>query len=167
MAKQKITEEMGVQKEWFKEMENQTMKTLPDFLKHLLEDYDHDYGTICHAITAGAIAAAKAMNKSPEGGITGFQAGCIMWGLITNWMTEYKGKPMKLVDYSDMLYPQMEHKFVKTISEDTWKYLQKEAEKKILEDDKSEVKAHPEVREHWVHIVEGDIPFSFAIDEKE
>ena len=54
-----------------------TLETLPAFLKELAE-YKHDYNTICYALTAGAIATAWALNRTPNGGITGFQAGAIM-----------------------------------------------------------------------------------------
>ena len=80
-----ITEEMKIHEEWYKQAKEQTLETLPAFLNHLINDYGHDYGTICHAIAAGAIGAAYALERSPQGGITGFQAGCIMWCFIRHW----------------------------------------------------------------------------------
>lgn len=83
--KQQITEEMKIQNEWYKEAKKQTVETLPEFVRHLTEDYSHDYGTICHAVAAAGIAAMYAVDNSPTGGITGFQAGCIMWKVIREW----------------------------------------------------------------------------------
>ena len=77
--KQVITEEMMIQDEWYKQADKMTMDKLPEFLKHLTEDYQHDYGTICHALSAGALAAVHSMNNCPCGGITGFQAGFRIW----------------------------------------------------------------------------------------
>ena len=48
--KQQITEEQNVHKEWYEQSKTQTLETLPEFLRHLTEDFSHDYGTICHAI---------------------------------------------------------------------------------------------------------------------
>lgn len=73
---------------WFKAAKEQTLETLPSFMNHILNDYTHDYGTICHALTACAIGAAYAGDKSKQGGITGFQAGCIMWDFIRHWNHE-------------------------------------------------------------------------------
>lgn len=78
MTKIQITEELGLHKEWYEEAKKQTLNTLPAFVSNLVENYSHDYGTICHAITAAALGAANAVEESPEGGITGFQANCIM-----------------------------------------------------------------------------------------
>ena len=80
--KQKIDESMNLQEQWYKDANAQTLETLPAFLNHLLNDYEHDYGTIVHAITAGAIATVWAMNRTENGGISGFQAGYLMWGFI-------------------------------------------------------------------------------------
>lgn len=48
-----ITEEMNIHEEWYADAENQTMDTLLPFLNHLMNDYNHDYGTIVHALIAG------------------------------------------------------------------------------------------------------------------
>ncbi len=147
--------------QWRAEASQMTQEELPEFIRHLTEDYEHDYGTICHAMSCASIAAMWAVDKSPQGGITGFQAGAIMWENIQNWMTEYRGKPLKLVNYSDMIYPQYQYKFEKTISRDNWEYLQKEAQKNL---DESE-HANEEVKEHWRSIVDGIVPFDYEIED--
>lgn len=159
MSKKQITEEMGIQKEWYKKAKNMNTEELPEFIRELTEDYSHDYGTICHAIAAGAVATAWAINNTPTGGITGFQAGAIMWEFIREWMS-YDKKPMRLIDYGDMLYPQYEDKF-KKISEDTWIWLQEQAERNLKENSNS----HPNVVAHWQSIVDGNIPFGFEIED--
>ena len=89
----------------YEEARAQTVATLPEFVRKLTEDYSHDYGTICHAIAAAALAAAHAVDHSPAGGITGFQSGCIMWEFIQEWQ-HLRGKPLRLTNYEDMLFPQ-------------------------------------------------------------
>jgi len=157
MTKQVIREEMEIHKEWYKEAEKMSMDKLFPFINHLLNDYEHDYGTICHALAAGAIATANAMNNSEQGGITGFQAGAVMWKFIEHWLP--CNGPMRLVRYEEMLYPQYAEKFEKTISEATWKWLQKEA-KKLLE---SGGNMHPDVKTHMESIVNGKVPFGYTI----
>lgn len=152
-----ITEDQNIHAAWYMEAREQTMETLPAFLKKLTEEFNHDYGTICHAIAACALGTAWAVNKSDQGGITGFQSGAVMWGFISHW-GGYEGKPMCLRDYSDMLYPQYEEKFT-TITSDTWEYLKKEAAKKIAETPDMA----PHVLAHMQSIVAGTVPFGMKI----
>lgn len=155
MTKQQITEEMKIHEEWY--TSEQTLETLPSFLKHLTEDYHHDYGTICHAIAAGAVATARSM--ADWGGITGFQAGCVMWEFIQKWMS-YE-TPMKLVKYENMLYPQYAHDFSKQISSETWEWLQEQAKKKLYNADEEYL--HPAVKAHWQSIIDGIVPFGYEV----
>lgn len=156
VGKTPVKEEDHVHELWYKRADSITMEELPGFLKDLTEKYSHDYGTICHAVTAGAVAAANAVNRSPEGGISGFQAGCIMWEFIKRW--GHIDGPARLVSYKDMLYPQYEDKFDKVITQDTWKYLQEEAKKNLYANN-----AHPNVIQHWKSIVEGNVPFGYRV----
>jgi hypothetical protein len=155
-----ITEKDGVHKEWFQRARDMTVEGLPAFIQELTTAYQHDYGTICHAISAAAIAAAWAVEKSPVGGISGFQANCIMWGFITHWMSK-EGKPMALVDYEDMLYPQMRDQFT-TISSETWSHLKQMAADNLAKDSEH---THPNVVEHWEGIVRGEVPFGYTVRE--
>lgn len=154
----KITEEDGIHKQWYEEAKKVTPETIGEFVRHLTEDYAHDYGTICHACAAAAVAACHAVDHSPQGGITGFQAGAIMWEFIEAWNATENG-PKRLVCYQNMLYPQYEDKFQKMITPSTWKYLQEEAQKKIHEASASPV--HEDVLAHWKSITAGKIPFGY------
>lgn len=157
--RQKIREEDGIHKSWYTEASEMTADKLGEFIKKLTEDYEHDYGTICHACAAAAIAGASLVNHSEQGGITGFQASGIMWEFIKHWM-HYEG-PLRLIKYEEMLYPQHADRF-NTISKDTFEYLQKKAKTYI---EHREPFAHPKVIEHWQSIVDGYIPFGFKLDE--
>lgn len=157
----KITEEMALHKQWFKEAKDVTLETLPEFLTKLL-NYEHDYGTICNALVAGGIATMWAMNKHPQGGIAGFQAGCIMWGFIKEWM-HYHDQPLRMVHFKNMLYPQYENEFRQTITLATWEWLQEQAIEKLADGGG----VSPEVKAHWQSVADGNIPFGYTVKEEE
>ena len=146
---------------WYKQAEKQTLETLPAFME-MLAEFQHDYNTAPYAITAAALGASWAMDKTPHCGITGFQAGCIMWEYIQNWGLSYKNKPLRMINYDEMLYPQYQRHFEKVITEDTWNYLQYQANKHLKECDC----ACDEVKEHWKSIIDGKVPFGYTVRDE-
>lgn len=122
-----------------------------------------DYGTVCYAVAFAGAAAAWAANKHPtQGGITGFQAGFVLWELISQWDSSRVGETgARLVSYDDLLYPQMGHKFT-TITPGTWEAVQKEAAKMLAERKDESVAG---VVTHWQSIVDGTVPFGLTISE--
>lgn len=146
---------------WFEDASKQTMETLPSFMAHVMCDYRHDYGTVCRAIAACAVAAAWAANDTPQGGITGFQAGAVMWGFIRAWNYRHNKAGLKITDYDDMLYPQYEEKFEKSISERVMCNLQEEAIKRLKDRDNM----HPTVIAHMESIAAGNPPFGYKITD--
>lgn len=155
-----ITEESGVHKEWLPEAKKQTLETLPVFLNKLMGDYEHDYGTIVHAIAAGMQATFSAMNNHSQGGITGFQAGCLMWEVLQN--SFHIEAPARLLDYKDMLYPQHESRFTQ-ISQETWKQVQEMASENL----KNTEHAAPSVVAHWESIASGVVPFGLKLEAEQ
>lgn len=150
--------------QWYKDASKQTLETLPEFMAHILNDYSHDYGTICKAIGACAIAAAWAANSSPQGGITGFQAGAVMWEFIFNWAYRHNKCGLRFVDYDDMLYPQHAANFDKRIPPRIMELLQTEAQFKLSELSEENT-VHPDVKAHWEQIAAGIPPFGFIVAE--
>ena len=156
--KKRLIEEMHPEKEWFEEARDiDTIDGLASFVGHILYDYEHDYGTACHAVSACALAAAHVGCKSE--GLTGFQAGFVMWDFIRQWLMSSNKCGMKLIDYDDFLFPQYDYKFEKIIKKDIWETIQKQA-KENLENHKD---AHEEVRKHWQNIVNGIVPFGYKV----
>jgi hypothetical protein len=151
------------EKQIYKEAMEQTPETLGDFVVKAMCDYPHDYGSVCVAVSACALAGVYAANSLPQGGITGYQAGFVMWEFIRQM--NYRGNKcgLRMIDYDNMLFPQYAYKFEKTISSDTWKLLQEEA-KRNLEEDLTYV--HPAVMNHWKSIVDGVVPFGYKIEEE-
>ena len=162
MSRKPITEDMRLQDEWYKRAYNMKPDDFPEFFRELTEDYEHDYGTVCHAMAAIGLAAMWAFNKSEgaRGGITGFQAGCVMWEVIRHMNYENNKCGLRLLDMDDLLYPQYEHKFT-AISKDTWDAVKKEAQNRLLE----RGNAHPDVVAHWESIVNGKVPFGLKIED--
>lgn len=134
MEKKAITEDMELQKEWYKRDKSMKPDEFPAFFREMTEDYIHDYGTVCHAMAAVGLAAMFAFNNSEgaRGGITGFQAGCVMWQVIRHMNYESNKCGLRLQNMDDLLYPQYEYKF-HTIDSDTWKAVQEEAKNRIAE----------------------------------
>lgn len=154
-----IKEEDGRHKAWYEEARKQTLETLPEFVKRLATSYQHDYGTICHACAAAAVGAASAVERGPQGGITGFQGSAVMWEFITHWQ-RYEG-PMRLVRYEQLLYPQNladQH----TLSRDTFTWLQQQAKSKLRE----KGQAHPDVVKHWEALAAGTVPEGYRLEAK-
>ena len=163
MEKIQVTEEMRPEVEWFKQAKQQTPETLSTFVDHVMNDYLHDYGTVCHAIAACAVAAAWAANRAPgaQGGITGFQAGFVMWDFVRHWSYENNKTGMRLLDYDKLLYPQHEKDFDKVIPQEIWEAVQRQAKLEL----ESKEYAHPDVVAHWRGIVAGHVPFGFVVKE--
>lgn len=137
------------------------LKTIGEFINKVMSMKDMDYDTVVHCVAACAIAGAAAANNHKEnGGITGFQAGYVMWLFVRNYLYEDNKCGLKMVDFDDMLYPQYKEHFEKVITKDVWENLQKEAKRQLAErgDD-----MHQDVRRHLQSIVAGVVPFEYTV----
>jgi len=143
------------------ETKAKAVKTKED-LDNLLSEItskDHDYDSIVRACWAAMLGAFNYVNRSSVGGVTGFQAGFIGWSAIMEFMSIKKDSPVRIVQYDNMLYPQYREEFNKTISQETWEYLQKEARKNL----EKNTSARPRVIEHWQSVVDGKVPFGYEV----
>lgn len=154
-----ITEESGVHKAWNDEARSVTLETLGPFVTRLATEYQHDYGTICHALAAAMKAAFYALESSPSGGITGFQAGCVQWEVLRNVF--HVEAPARLLNYRDLLYPQYREKFT-TISPETWAEVRKLAQENLAN---APGHASVTVIAHMQSIAEGVVPFGLTVAE--
>lgn len=142
--------------------ERKDIKSFDDlvaFLQRVKDNCNTGYDTAPRAIAQAALATAWYL--ASDFGITGFQAGFVMWDFIRDWQYSDNECGMKIVNYDDMLYPQCEYKYEKTISRDTFEALQKTAKKNLEESEY----AHPNVINHWKSIVDGNVPFGYVIRE--
>lgn len=149
---------LKIRDDWYKRAadKSMTLETLPTFLKELAE-FNHDYNTICYALAAGAVATAWALNRTPSGNITGFQASAIMWEFMGAW--NHVEAPAWLLKGEDMLFPQYAEKF-NSVSRETFAWLQEHARKKL---DEKDGMAHARVKAHWQAIADGKVPFGLSI----
>lgn len=120
----------------------------------------HDYSTICYAISAAAVAAAYVVDRSPVGGITGFQYGCVLWDFITTWHAHLDGKPLRMQEFENLLYPQYDSKHF-TLSAEMWEWLQTEARLRLNE---SRYHVSPRVLERWQSIADGVVPPPWRVE---
>lgn len=137
-----------------------TFDDLINFLRNIKDNYNCGYGEAPRAIAQASLAVAWYL--ADEFGITGFQASFVMWDFIKDWLFSSNECGMRLVDYDNMLYPQYEDKFQKTIGSDTFDALQNQA-KRLIETDGDH--AHPAVIEHWKSIAAGKVPFGYVVKE--
>ena len=168
MEKNQVTEEMRPQDKWFEKAKQiKTPEELAAFAVELFDKTSHDYGTVCHAVAA--VALAGAWLGCEKEGITGFQAGFVMWDFIRQWNYTSNECGLRIINYDNMLYPQYEENFEKTISEKQFKQIQEVAAKRIKESETGErgYGAHPDVLKHWKSIVDGVVPFGFTLTPSE
>lgn len=139
---------------------------LTAFLKYVQDNCNSDYGGAPRAIAQASVAVAWYLSSSF--GITGFQAGCVMWDFIKDWEFTNNKCGLYILDYDKMLFPQYGPKFRgHEISTRTWEALQKRA-KELLEEQETAgenvIKAHSAVIAHWNSIAAGNIPFGCTIE---
>lgn len=135
-----------------------TFEDLVEYLKDIKDNYNTGYGAAPRAIAQAVLATAWFL--ASEFGITGFQASVTMWDFLLGWSFTDNKCGMKIVNYDKFLYPQYEDYYGKTLSESTFKEIQKVA-KEMLENESA---AHI-VRKHWQSIVDGNVPFGYKIEE--
>lgn len=143
-----------------KRREIKSFDDLVAFLKYVEENFNYDYGVAPRAMAQAALAVSWYFCS--KFGITGFQAGFVMWEFVRDWQFRYNRTSLKILDYDNMLYPQYDYKFEKTISSRVWASLQKAAKENLEKDFEH---AHPDVVAHWQSIVDGKVPFGFTVKE--
>lgn len=140
-------------------MKGVTFETLPAFIEDAMSKAT-GYGEVCVSIGAIAAAAAKAADRMPGGGITGFQGGAVFWEFVEHWRVFDQG-PKRMVTYAHLLYPQYEDDFKPTISTETWSWVQEEAKKLLATGEH----AAGRVRAHWESVAAGRLPFGLTLNE--
>lgn len=139
-----------------------TTEELAEFI-NFISNEPLDYGTAVYAQCAAMLAAQHVMDMGEQGGITGFQAGFIAWEMVRQFM--HVGEcGLSLRDWENMLYPQYEDRFEKTISRKMFEGLQKKAQERLNGIDEQNP-MHPEVKAHMESIVKGVVPFGYTISE--
>ena len=140
----------------------QTPETIGKFITDVMTMDDIDYATVVDCIAACAIAGAAAANNHKNGGITGFQAGYVMWQFIRNYMYEHNKCGLRMIDWDKMLYHQDESSFDKVIPQNVFERLQNQAKEEIQIKWLSEKQ-----KQHLQNIIDDIPPFGYSIEHKE
>lgn len=152
--------DIDVGMQWMEIAREMNRSLLPAFIDHLMDGYCHTYNSYVYACTACAVATAYACGKD----LSGFQASAITV-MFPLYFYYYNAKTsIKIINYDDMLYPQYEYKYDKTISPATWAILQKTAADYIAVA-KDEGIVRYDVLKHWQSIVDGVVPFGYMVEE--
>ncbi len=92
-----------------------------------------------------------------NGGSSGFSASLSELQMID--MIGIHKAPFRIICYGDMIYPQYENRFEKTITKDVWEYLRGIVREKL----QASHNVHPDVYQHWVNIDNNIVPFGYII----
>ena len=153
-----------IRKKWYEEARRCRLDdgSLLKFMKRLVGKYEHDYGTIVHAMTAAAIAGAYAVEHSPQGGITGFQHSCFIMEFLAKEQFSNNKFGFFVRDVDDILYPQYQEKFCKLkISSKTADKIRQEAKMNLA----NKNNGVPPVRDWWQRLADGNFPEWVEIEE--
>ena len=164
--KEDINHEQILRDRYTERARKTTPDELPKFIEDIMSDeHTNDYGGVCVAIALVAVASAWAMNRHPgaRGGVTGFQAGAIFWEFARGWGSPDIGEAgAKLVIYEDMLYPQYESKFERSVPQSAVDQVKKLARDRL---DEGVENVHPNVVQHWKSLADGRVPFGLEVRE--
>lgn len=133
------------------------VKTIEEFEK-LLTDVkadSRDYGAIVEACSVMMNASFNLLNP----GITGFQAGCLMWMLVEKYGMYGKDSMLQIQDYRNLLYPQYSDKF-NTIPKSYWEKVQAQAKEHL-----ADFKGADSVGRHMHSIANGEVPFGLKVSD--
>ena len=153
-----VSNEFTLKQELVEKRQNiKSFDDLVEFLQHVKDNCNCGYGEAPRSIAQASLAVAWYLSN--EFGITGFQAGCVMWDFLRDWHFRSNKCGLKLIDYDMMLYPQYDYRFEKTIHQTVWEELQKQAKENLKDKDS----AHPDVVAHWESIAAGNVPFGYVV----
>lgn len=130
----------------------ESVEELSQYLKDLINFKKHDYNTTGYAITKALLATE--MLIAHELGTSGAQHGYAQIAYATESRGSKSG--CAIIDFDNLMYPQYDllDKIKGWIEEHKKSdYFIDIVKQKIKDDDKSDFKAHPNVRDHWERLV--------------
>lgn len=128
----------------------QNLEDFNTFYKELTE-HKHSYDSVVWACQLVSIAAFKAFNRSPQGGITGFQLGFVGGGYLQE-MLHLKG-PVFLLKAEDLLSEYKAGDYIARLDKESHTWLREEARKRLDGEN-----LHEDAREHLQKMAEGWLP---------
>lgn len=133
------------------------VKTIEEFEKLLIDVKadSRDYGAIVEACSVMMNASFNLLNP----GISGFQAGCLMWMMIKKYGMYGDDSMLSIRDFREIIYPQMGYKF-RSIPKDFWQQAQDLAKKQLID-----FKGSESVKKHMETVANGQIPFGLIVSD--
>lgn len=157
---------LAIRNEWERRAKTET-KTITDLTNLATDIWNHvislkDGEDIYNdsSSAASSLALAGIYMCSYNFGLTFFQMHYIMWTIIDKMMIDEHDVGLRIVNFNNMLYPQYEYLFNKTMSKDEFDALQKKAASMLKIGNLGK-----EVEEHLKSIVAGNVPFGWKVDE--
>lgn len=142
---------------WYDDADHVTRDTLNSFISNIMDSYEFDYGSYCHAVSVCMLATANAVGTE----LSMFQAECTMFDFMKAWLFPNNKCGLRIVDYDTMLYPHYKDNFEKVISSRIWESIQKEA-KRILDEDDYKYMSYSRLL-HLQSIADGIVPFGYSV----
>jgi hypothetical protein len=152
--KQLVKANDGLQEQWYEQARQQTLETMPEFIRYLLDEYSHDAQTIVHAMVAGCLATLSAMNAHPEGDLGPSQSSQLLGLFIRKW-ARLDG-PAKIMSWAALLDPEYEDQCMR-VPEEVSLYLRSLA-RQVLDSKTYKNESH---RIHLERIEQGEMPWGF------
>jgi len=172
--KEPICEEMQLQASWYQKANELTSTgEAQASIEGLLTDYEHDYGTACHAVTAALLATAKVMTQAlsalkpihspiaPPAMQQELQSKTMIAHIFTQLFLN--NGPIRIIQHHFMLFPENASRFEKIVDEETLRYLKHTAELLLITNHEKETEAPKEVTDHWQAIQQGELPWGYEV----
>ena len=150
-------------KDWFEDVEKQTLETLPDFMKRIFEDLEHDRENPEQAVAACALAAYYASASKAELSVS--QRAFVKWDILRKGWNVGEKTGAKIIDYDVMIYPECEWIFNPVIPQRTFAKVQRLAEEKLKSENLEDIPEY--VVNHWRKIAGGKVPFNWKVDKED
>lgn len=147
---------------WKKGCKCKSLDEFSSLISEVENNFNYDYGVAPRSI--GALCASLAEKLCGSMGLTNFQASVAMWDFINLFMYRHNKCGLRLVDYDNMLYPQYDYKFEKTISKETWDAIVKTAKEYLEEYENGDSAVNSNVVNHWKSIANGKVPFEYRVE---
>lgn len=164
MKKQLDTKDKAVINGWYEKAKEVRIDdgTLGKFFRELIDDYKHDYGTTCHAISAAAVAAAYAM--AHEMRPTGFQFSCAELEFLKRTRFSRNKLGFSICNWDNILYPQYASDFSGlTVDAKTAEQIRLEAYRLLCEEAQH---AATDVLVWWAKLDNGDFPEWLKVEKE-
>ena len=141
-----------LKEKWLEQVKTiDTPSKFNNFAQKVMFGYEHDYGTYVHALGVCFLAFIKVYGKR----LSGYQADCLMWSLIRDVFGHKDPIALKIVNYGDILYPQLCKNLKVAINDELGNQIVKVAQELLV---KSGNDCHPKVKEHWEKLANGWLP---------